>query len=207
MAENIENTEGTEETQETKGTVLTSPVEDVAKEATPEEGAATDAKDGQADEASEGAPEAYADFTLPEGMEVDKELLEEFNPIAKDLNLTQEQAQSLVDLQTKQMQKFSEAQQEAWQSVLTEWNETAKNDQEIGGAEYNAKVATAKKALDEFGTPELLEALDATGVGNHPELIRVFYRIGKLVEDDTINFGKASAPTKTAAQILYPNMA
>ena len=171
-----------------------------------EDGGTEKEKDSQADKSSDGAPESYADFTLPEGMEVDSKMLEAFQPIAKELNLSQDQAQKLVDIQTTQMQKIGEAQTEAFETVVSDWKEAAKNDSEVGGANFQAHIATAMKALKEFGTPELFEALDVTGVGNHPEFLRVFYRIGKLIEDDSVHFGKAKQAPKTAAEILYPSM-
>jgi hypothetical protein len=49
-----------------------------------------------------GAPEKYEDFKLPEGMPVNKEMTEGFKSVAKKLNLTQSQAQDLVDFSAKQ---------------------------------------------------------------------------------------------------------
>ncbi|HET9131900.1 MAG TPA: hypothetical protein VFO86_13180, partial [Terriglobia bacterium] len=46
----------------------------------------------------EGAPEKYADFTLPEGFKFDDKTLEAATAVFKDLNLSQEGAQKLVDL-------------------------------------------------------------------------------------------------------------
>ena len=91
------------------------------------------------------------------------------------------------------------------------WVDSAENDREIGGSEavFDAKIATANKAVQQFGTTGLLELFDATGIGNHPEVIRVFYRIGQLLENDKVMLGSASAQStpKTAAEVLFPDMA
>lgn len=194
--------------------VVTDPVKDpvdgvVADATDPVVTPDPDKADGKADAKEDGAPETYADFTFPEGIEVDKVAMEAFAPIAKELNLTQEQAQSLVDIQANQIKLATEAQQTAWDTTIEGWVETARSDKEIGGDNFDAKLATAKIGIEKFGTKELLEIFDATGVGNNPEVIRVFYRIGKLVENDKFVFGKSDAPTqqKTAAEILFPNMA
>ncbi|ECV7263739.1 TPA: peptidase, partial [Salmonella enterica subsp. enterica serovar Strathcona] len=49
------------------------------------------------EETPPGAPEKYA-FTAPEGQELDTSALAQFEPVARELNLTQEQAQKLVDV-------------------------------------------------------------------------------------------------------------
>lgn len=153
-----------------------------------------------------GAPETYADFTFPEGTEADAKGMEAFLPMAKELDLTQEQAQGLVTLQTDLLARQAEVMQEAWDTTNTEWVEAARNDPEIGGTDHDAKMATAMKAIKQFGTKELLEAFDATGVGNHPEMIRFAYRIGKIMEDEKVFFGNSHAQAnKTAAQILFPD--
>ena len=46
------------------------------------------------------APEAYEDFTLPEGMEMDADVLGEFQSLAKELNIPQAKPQQLTDFQT-----------------------------------------------------------------------------------------------------------
>jgi hypothetical protein len=33
----------------------------------------------------------------------------------------------------------------------------------------------------EFGTPELFNMLESTGVGDHPEAVRAFARVGKAL--------------------------
>lgn len=52
------------------------------------------------EETPPGAPEKYA-FTAPEGQELDTSALAQFEPVARELNLTQEQAQKLVDVYPK----------------------------------------------------------------------------------------------------------
>ena len=44
-----------------------------------------------------GAPEKYEAFKVPDGVQVDEAALKEFEPMARGLNLSQEQAQQLVD--------------------------------------------------------------------------------------------------------------
>ena len=164
---------------------------------------AKEAEDAKSDKA-DGAPAEYADFTVPEGMELDKEAAEAFSPVAKELNLTQEQAQSLVNLQSEQVQKMAKAQEETWAETTTKWREDAKSDKEFGGEAFDENVGKAKHALDEIGTPELRDLLDVTGTGNHPEVIRLLVKVDKLIGEDKIHLGGTSGEgPKDLSKVLY----
>tara|TARA_Y100000310_G_scaffold25627_1_gene24505 strand:+ start:346 stop:1005 length:660 start_codon:yes stop_codon:yes gene_type:complete len=190
-------------------TILTGDEEKPAEEAKDEEkkDEAADTDDGPKDGAAdEGKPVEYQDFNVPEGVELDKAALAEFIPIVTELGVSQEGAQKLVDLQLKFSQEAVDAQTKQWADIQGQWKETAENDPEYGKGAYDASVLTARKAMREIGTPELLKALEDTGMGNHPEFIRFFYRVGKLVGEDTIKLGGADqAPAKTHADRLFPN--
>lgn len=150
------------------------------------------------------APEKYEDFKMPDGVEVDKALLEKAVPLFKEANLPQEAAQKFVDMYAAQIAQMSQAQQEQWGKVRDGWVSSGKTDKEIGGDNWDGKISDAKLALDKFGTPELRQALNDFGMGDHPEVIRVFSRIGALVKDDKLHLGQGSAtPTKTAAELIY----
>ena len=177
--------------------------EKLATEKTAEELAAEKADKESADKAEKekkpSAPEKY-EFAAPEGQELDANALSVFEPIAKELGLTQEQAQKLVDIYPQIQQQ----QAEAWSKQGEEWREQVKSDKEIGGDKYTANVGNAQKALDQFGSPALREYLETTLLGNHPELVRFFAKVGKAVSEDTMvmpnNGGQLSA-----ADVLYGN--
>jgi hypothetical protein len=172
-----------------------------------------DAKpDGQADGAKDGdkptgAPENYEDFKAPEGAALDAEVATEFKGLAKELNLSQDAAQKVADLGGKLAQKWAGQQTEAIQKAQAEWINGTKTDKEIGGDQLPANLAVAKKALDTFGTPELRTLLNESGLGNHPEIIRAFYRAGKAISEDRVLTGGATQPVKTPAKTLFPNQA
>ncbi len=63
----------------------------------------------ETDLGSQTVPDTYADFVMPEGVELDSALLTEAAPLFKELGLTQDQAQKLVDFQAKQVQASSES--------------------------------------------------------------------------------------------------
>lgn len=139
-------------------------------------------KDGtQADnQKAQGAPEKY-EFKAPEGREFDAGIIQNFSEVAKDLNLTQEAAQKLLDkmgpvVEQRQIQQIEQ--------IRTQWADASRNDKEFGGEKLSENLAVAKKALDQFGTPELRTLLNESGLGNHPDVIRFMYRAGKAISED-----------------------
>ncbi|MGL3999845.1 peptidase [Pantoea eucalypti] len=157
-------------------------------------------KDG--DKKPEGAPEAY-EFKAPEGGELDKEAVSQFEPIARELNLSQEQAQKLVDLYgSKVMPQLMKQQADTWQKQVADWGTAAKDDAEIGGDKFDGNLTRAKQAMDKFATPQLREFLETTGMGNHPELIRVFVKVGAAMSEDGLVTSNEKGQ-RSAADVLY----
>ena len=151
-------------------------------------------------------PETYADFTVPEGVDgLDKAAMERATPLFKELGLSQENAQKLVNFYASEIQAGAQNQLESFSQLKQEWREKSSKDNEFGGDKFQENVGIAMKALDKFGTPELRELMDDTGVGNHPEVIRAFYKVGQfLVEDNPGSTGSASSKPKDRVSILYP---
>lgn len=147
-------------------------------------------------------PESY-EFTLPEGQELDQGMVEAMTPVFKEVGLSQEQAQKLVDAYAPQVQRMVEAQHE---SAIKSFKETVdgwKTDtQKELGAEAKAKLALCSKAIDQFGTPKLREVLNETGVGNHVELVNFMVKVGQLIAEDKF-VDTTTRPPKESA--LYPS--
>lgn len=146
-------------------------------------------------------PESY-DLKMPEGIELDTASAEEFSTIAKELKLDQAAAQKLADVAAKQAQR----QVERHAKLVESWVEQVKTDKDLGGDKLTENLAVARKALDTFGTPELRDVLNASGLGNHPEVIRAFYRAGKAISEDKFVAGSPKGPETDAARKLFPNM-
>lgn len=135
-------------------------------------------------EGSQTPNDTYADFTLPDGMEVDAIALEEVTPIFKELGLTQEQSQKLVDHYAKQVQAGSQKQVDTFNQLTNDWREQSQNDKEFGGDKFEENVKVAQNAIGKYGTPELKQLLNDHGVGNHPEVIRFMVRVGQTLKED-----------------------
>lgn len=149
------------------------------------------------------APESY-EFAMPDGVELDEKAVGEFTEIAKELKLPQDQAQKLVDLYAKRVQ----GQVEAHKTLVEGWATSVKADKDIGGDKLPESLATARKAVDAFGSPELKNLLNTSGLGNHPEFVKLMYRAGKAISEDRFVIGGESGAVNTdIAKSLYPNQA
>jgi len=146
------------------------------------------------------AAEIEYKFDMPEGVEVDQASLDEFTGIAKELKLPADAAKKFVDLAAKR----EIARAEAFATQVETWGNEVKADPELGKAE---NLAIAKKAVDTFGTPELRDLLNSTGMGNHPTVVRFMLNAGKTISEDTIVAGRTggNAPPRDHASILYGN--
>lgn len=68
---------------------------------------------------------------------------------------------------------------EATETEIRGWADRSRADPEIGGAEA---LQVARSMVSEFGKPSLKRTLDQTGLGNHPEVIRLLTRAGKALQ-------------------------
>lgn len=137
-------------------------------------------------------PEKY-EFKLPEGSEL-APMLDAFTPTFKKLGLTQEGAGELLAVYRQQQ----DAQREA---TLKAWESEAKADKELG-PKLQENVAIAAKAIAKFFSPEFKGFLDASGLGNHPEMIRGLLAIGRQISEDKPP-SPGTPPASKDAKSLY----
>jgi hypothetical protein len=164
------------------------------------------ADDKPAEDKPQGAPDEYADFTAPEGVTLNAEAIDALKAFAKEKNLTQEDAQKLVDMGAQVTQANVARLNEQIAQVQAQWLDAAKTDKEFGGDALNENLAIAARARETFGTPELKAALDTTGMGNHPEVVRFFVRVGKAISEDRLVAGTTRPAQVSREQRMYPTM-
>jgi hypothetical protein len=144
-----------------------------------------------------GAPEKY-EFKAPEGQSFDDNVLAQFEEVAREINLPQAEAQKMLD---KIAPALAQKQADVIKAAQDEWVASTKADKEIGGDKLDANLSIAKKALDTFGTPALRDLLNNSGLGNHPEIIRAFYKAGMAISEDSFVPG-GSKPVGNSDQSL-----
>jgi hypothetical protein len=158
-----------------------------------------EAKEGE-DSKTEDKVEAPEKFELKpiEGFAaLDDAAMEAATPLLKKLGVTtNEQAQEVVnDFAKEVLPKMLERAQVAAQTaqveqitaIRKEWHDQTLADAEIGGSDHAAKMAIAAKAVEQFGGDKLRELFNQTGIGNHPEVVRAFYRAGQAIQEGAMH--------------------
>jgi len=152
-------------------------------------------------------PEApvYGEFKLPDGATVDGASLEQATTLFKEAGLPQEQAQKFIDLAVSREQAAAQKGQQAFVDLQNRWVSEIKADPDIGGERLTTSLASASRAIDRLGVPGLREALNLTGAGNHPAIVKAFVRLGQMVSEDRFLPGKDAAPAapRSPAEVIY----
>lgn len=174
------------------------------------------------DEKPTGAPEKYEAFKVPDGKELSPELVTQAEATFKELNLSQEQGQKLVDLWNAQTSNLSDRLDQMVADQRNAWRGEIAKDKTLGNGVDNLSDASKKSIADAISwtgdakTQEALKsALDLTGAGDHPDIVRAFVAFGKKLGEATLV--KGGGPTKegqskdgsskpSPAQALYPNL-
>ena len=198
----------------------------------PQAGAEQEQEAKGADQAQ--APQAGAEFIIPDGFEMDANGREEtkqfFAEIAK-ITDPRAREQAIINKHFESLQRQADAGAEATQAQHQQWAVQARTDPEFGGAELSENMAGARKAMNSFSNPavdgdgkpvlhtdgphkgqqmtEIESFMNETGLGNDPRMIRVFHRVNKALSEDKFVSGqmKPHVQKKSAAETMYPSMA
>ena len=152
-----------------------------------------------------GAPEegyTLDGIELPEGVQVDAHIAEQFGEICRDLNLSNSAYQKIV---AKMGPAMAERQSARLEEVKKEFLAQGRADKDMGGAKWAATKAEASKAYVRFVDPETRAFLKQTGLDCHPGIIRAFHNVQKTVADDTVIRGQASAGKPDPAKAFFYN--
>ncbi len=153
---------------------------------------------------------------LPEGTTLDEATFKTFSTVLTDDKLSpQERAQSLIELHTSALQKATEAPSRVWNEVVEKWTKEVSTDKDLGSGDPKSPLKPAvssaiAKAIDNLGGAELRAALDLTGAGNSPAILRALFKAAsKFAETSTPTQGgnpPPSSPRGLGAAALYPEL-
>jgi hypothetical protein len=150
--------------------------------------------------AAEPQPETY-EFTAPEGAQLDTTLLGVYGEAAKELGVSLETAQKLVD---KMAPAMAARNIEAMEGQRAAWKQETLADPELGGEKFGENLAMAEKGLAFVENPKLRTLLRESGLSNHPEVIRAFHKVGlALSEDGKLVSGAPAGERKPLEKRLY----
>ena len=108
-----------------------------------------------------------------------------------------------ANYQAEQTKVAGKAMMDAFNGQITTWETEARADTEIGGAKYDASVGLAVAGLKAYGSPKLVEALNTSGLGSHPEMIKAWAKIGKAVGESPVLSGEGAKGETSFAASLY----
>ena len=140
---------------------------------------------------------AFEKPQLPEGMEWDDGFQKAALAKAHELGLTPAQVNGLMGLYAGTRGNEFAAMQQA--TVQQREEAAAALKQEWGNA-YSIKVDAAGRAARSIGGDALIEALEKSGAGNNPEIIRAFAKIGAMMGEDKLRVGQAAGFGMTPAE-------
>ena len=173
---------------------------------------------GQDEKELYGAPENY-DFKkidMPEGIQFNEEYGNKFSAVAKELNLSQNSANKLVNLYlgilkeqaASAPEKIKEFKEQQLQTDIMKWDRAFRQDAEFGNGnqeKIKAYMEKANEGYKAFASDGLQDILKEKGLNHHPEVIKLFYKLSDLTGEDKILMGGKATKEESPAEILYGN--
>lgn len=150
---------------------------------------------------------------LPEGFQLDDTTKGTLGELATKHKLSQEVVQAMVDLGASrskaEAEAFQSSQLQAWKDTNDGWRNEIMADKELGGDKLDSLVRpTVSKMLDTLpNAAEFRQALNATGAGNHPAMVRALFHLAQQLTEGGPVQGKPALPKAQVnpAHVLYPN--
>ena len=137
---------------------------------------------------------------VPEGYDVAG--LEKF---ARDNKIPPEIAQKFVEREKAAAEATAAKMGETFKELATKgWVDQLKADKEVGGKNWDASIATVKRANDTL--PDAIKReIDENGLGNNPILFKVLRHFGAGLKEDSFVRGQQATGERTLAERLYGN--
>lgn len=123
------------------------------------------------------APEKYEDFTLPDGVDLDPQLLESATELFREAGLPQEAAQKFVDLHAKVLGDWQQSQQQ----TVEAWSNELREDQAFG-QKFDENLTAVRNLVQKVAGSE---ADDILGIGHYPPLMRMLLKVANATSEDT----------------------
>lgn len=164
----------------------------------------------------ETAPEGDAPtFKLPEGVAADDPRVAAFGTTAKELKLSADQAQKLVDSFVAADAAKNKAAAEAWAKQQLENRKALEAHPDIGGANLEKSQAEARKAIAFLNQTHgglgnrVVEKLTQLGLGDDPDLAHFLTLAGRSMAEDKVGNTSKSPGQMTDEERLqrrYPSL-
>lgn len=154
-------------------------------------------------------PASLESLKLPEGQVWDEKIGGEFIALMNDEKLgRQELAQKLVDMYLATSGNANAIFEAEIDRVNTEmrqkWLESSSRDKEFGGDKWETAQVAIARGRNHLATAEAVDILNESGLCNHPEILRMFYRGGMMLSEDSADGARSLAPAlKSDEEVFY----
>lgn len=142
-------------------------------------------------------------------IDLDADLLTAATPIFKAAGLSNENAQQIAQFYAANVlpgvSNFVQQQTLELLGIadMGEWAAKLKADKDIGGAKYAENLTIIAQGRDAFASTELKALLETTRLGNHPEVNRLFFKLGKQVAEGKVHTGDPTPKPAGGAESFY----
>lgn len=150
---------------------------------------------------SKGIPEEYR-FDMPDGFVVNEANIEKISTTFKEMNLTNDQAQKLVNMEAEYIQELMQSQTDEYNNTIKDWEQQSIKEL---GPNYKDEITHGKKFRDTFFSKETVQLLDSIGILNHPLVVKDFVNGGKKLTKNRLVNESPINQQRTAASVLYPD--
>ena len=151
------------------------------------------------------APVDYDNLKLPDGSLLSAEELAVVKKEAKEQKLSLEEVNGVFAVKNDAVKSFVQRQNAVFAETRAGWRESWKTDPEFGGLKLNESTELAKRAWDKLADSELKTLANQAGFGDHPAVLRMMARVGRMFAEDTLQRGVVGGQPgpRDAAEVLY----
>ena len=128
-------------------------------------------------------PDTY-EITTSTGEQLGGEDLDKLNQVCKKAGITQKQAQMLFSAYENDVFNFNQQLQGSYNQQLQSWRDAVMNDRELGQENFEKTKANIKNVISRFGSSELSDFLNKSGLGYNPDFVRFVNKVGSLISND-----------------------
>ena len=143
-------------------------------------------------------PDTY-DITTSTGEQLNGEDLDKLNQVCKKAGITQKQAQMLFSAYENDVSNFNQQLQSSYNQQLQSWRDAVMNDRELGQENFEKTKANIKNVISRFGSSELSDFLNKSGLGYNPDFVRFVNKVGSLISNDNNFIGGNTNPQVSEA--------
>lgn len=156
-------------------------------------------------ESKDEAEEIEYKLSLSKESRLDQEYVAKVEEFAKENKLSNESAQALINQQDEILSKMVQDSIDSQDQQIEDWRQEVINDPNLGGDNLKKTSENAKRVIEKFGGPEIIELLDDTGYGNNPHVVKLLATIGEQMGEDSLIFTNTLSDSQQTPEERFYN--